>query len=65
MKKITIEQVSNGYIVRVLNDGESIFKQAYDMPISVYIDVPDLISQLQWFFQIPIPVEPIDFEKEK
>ena len=46
-QKLSIEEVDNGYIVRVIKTGESIFKDPYVKPVRVYETFDALMNYLE------------------
>ena len=49
-KKIVIEQVDNGFIVKVVNQGASALKELYTKPIKVFTSYQELNKYLELSF---------------
>lgn len=45
-QKLSIEEVDNGYIVRIIRTGLSTFKDPYEKPIRVYESYTALLNYL-------------------
>ena len=47
MKKVSIEAVKNGFIVKVLKQGISTLKEEYEIPVYVFWNYSDMIKFLE------------------